>query len=225
MALSLRSKHEELQIQTVLFSTYKPINFSTYPLDMNDFGFYFTEGWKHIISPDALDHQLFILALAVVYTFKDWKKVLVLVTAFTIGHSLTLALSVLDIIRISSRWVEFLIPVTILVTALWNLLHGKPAQKVNANYFMALFFGLIHGMGFASSIRMMLASDQSLGWGLFGFNAGLEAGQVIVVLIILSASKLLTDIVKVPQRIYIFVILLAIFVFAAKMAIERIPAF
>ncbi|MCH5596512.1 HupE/UreJ family protein [Niabella ginsengisoli] len=96
-------------------------------------------------------------------------------------------------------------------------------KNVNANYFLALFFGLIHGLGFANSIRMMLASDQSLGWGLFGFNVGLEAGQVVVVFIILLISKLLLDIAKVPQRIYIFVVSLAVFAFAAKMAIERIP--
>ncbi|GAB3415282.1 HupE/UreJ family protein [Niabella aquatica] len=190
---------------------------------MNDFGFYFTEGWKHIISTDALDHQLFIVVLAVVYTFKDWKKVLILVTAFTIGHSLTLALSVLDIIRISSSWVEFLIPVTIVLTALWNMVSGNPVKKINSNYFLALFFGLIHGLGFANSIRMMLASDQSLGWGLFGFNVGLEAGQVVVVLIILLISKLLSDFIKIPQRVYIFVVSLAVFIFATKMAIERIP--
>jgi hypothetical protein len=190
---------------------------------MNDFSFYFIEGWRHIISTDALDHQLFILALAVVYTFSDWKKVLILVTAFTIGHSLTLALSVLDLIRVSSPWVEFLIPVTIVLTAAWNIFNGKPVKNVNTNYFLALGFGLIHGLGFANSIRMMLASDQSLGMGLFGFNVGLEAGQVLVVLIILLLGKVLLELVKVPQRIYIFVVSLAVLLFAAKMAIERVP--
>jgi hypothetical protein len=190
---------------------------------MNDFGFYFIEGWRHIISADALDHQLFILALAVVYTFADWKKVLILVTAFTIGHSLTLALSVLDVIRVSPAWVEFLIPVTILLTAAWNMFNGKPVKNVNANYFLALFFGLVHGLGFANSIRMMLASDQSLGWGLFGFNIGLEAGQVAVVFVILLLGKVLLELVKIPQRIYIFVASLAVFVFAAKLTIERVP--
>lgn len=190
---------------------------------MNDFIFYLTEGWRHIISIDALDHQLFIFALAVVYTFADWKKVLVLITAFTIGHSLTLALSVLNIIRIPSAIVEFLIPITIALTSIWNLVNGKPVKKINTNYFLALFFGLIHGLGFANSIRIMLASDQSLGWGLFGFNVGLEAGQIVVVLIILSIGKILLDAVKVPQKIYIFVISLAVFIFALKMAIDRIP--
>lgn len=190
---------------------------------MNDFSFYFIEGWRHIVSSDALDHQLFILALAVVYTFSDWKKVLILITAFTIGHSLTLALSVLDLIRASSTWVEFLIPVTIVLTAAWNMLNGKPVKNVNANYFLALGFGLIHGLGFANSIRMMLASDQSLGMGLFGFNVGLEAGQVVVVLIVLMLGKVLLELAKIPQRIYIFVVSLAVLLFAAKMSIERIP--
>jgi hypothetical protein len=129
----------------------------------------------------------------------------------------------MDVIRASSSWVEFLIPVTIVLTAVWNLFNGKPVKNVNANYFLALFFGLIHGLGFANSIRMMLASDQSLGMGLFGFNVGLEAGQVVVVFIILLIGKVLIDLVKVPQRIYIFVVSLAVGAFAARMAIERIP--
>lgn len=190
---------------------------------MSDFNFYFVEGWQHIISADALDHQLFILVLAVIYTLTDWKKVLILVTAFTIGHSLTLALSVLNLIRIPSAWVEFLIPITILLTALWNMLTGKPSKKVNINYFLALFFGLIHGLGFANSIRMMLASDQSLGWGLFGFNVGLEVGQIVVVILVLLLGKLLTGIIKVPQRVYIFVVSLIVFIVSAKMAVERVP--
>lgn len=190
---------------------------------MNDFKFYFTEGWKHIISTDALDHQLFILVLAIIYTFSDWKKILILVTAFTIGHSLTLALSVLDIIRINTSLLEFLIPLTIVITAIWNIFAGSSKKKVNTNYFLALFFGLIHGLGFANSIRMMLASDQSLGMGLLGFNLGLEAGQIVVVFLILLITKLLADFIKVPQRMYIVAISILVLVVSAKMAIERIP--
>src|ERR1700710_423565 len=125
---------------------------------MQDFSLYFTWGWHHIISWDALDHQLFIAALAAIYLLKDWRQVLVLVTAFTIGHSLTLALSVLDIIRFSSKWVEFLIPCTIIITALTNLFQKKFTPKsIRINYFLALFFGLVHGMGFANGIRIMMA--------------------------------------------------------------------
>ncbi|HEU4608741.1 MAG TPA: HupE/UreJ family protein, partial [Chitinophagaceae bacterium] len=144
---------------------------------MSDFWFYFSLGWEHIISADALDHQLFIVALAAIYLLHDWKKVLVLVTAFTIGHSLTLALSVLDIFRFPGKWVEFLIPCTILITAISNLFQKDFSKKgLRLNYFLALFFGLIHGMGFANTIRFMLAKDQSMVTGLLGFNLGLEAG-------------------------------------------------
>jgi len=121
---------------------------------MNDTELFFSLGWHHIISASALDHILFIIALSAIYIFKDWKKVLVLVTAFTIGHSLTLALSVYDIIRINNKLVEILIPCTIAITAGFNFLQKDFTQKkIQLNYFFALFFGLIHGMGFANSIR------------------------------------------------------------------------
>src|SRR5690349_12789235 len=130
---------------------------------MADFSFYFGLGWHHIISPDALDHILFIIAIAAIYILHDWKQVLILVTAFTIGHSITLALSVLDIIRLPGDWVEFLIPCTIVVTAATNLFQRDFTKKsVRVNYYLAIFFGLIHGMGFANALRFMLAQDQQL---------------------------------------------------------------
>src|ERR1700761_5826737 len=179
---------------------------------MSDFIFYFTLGWGHIISFDALDHQLFILALASVYTFKNIKRVLILVTAFTIGHSLTLALSVLDIIRFSSKWVEFLIPCTIFVTALNNIFQVDSAAKsARINYYLALCFGLIHGMGFANAIRIMLAKDQTIGWGLFGFNVGLEAGQIFVVAIILTFAFIFLNLLKVKRRDWVFFLSAGVF--------------
>lgn len=191
---------------------------------MGDFGFYFGLGWEHIMSWDALDHLLFITALAAIYILKDWKQVLILVTAFTIGHSLTLALSVLDIIRFPSRWVEFLIPCTIIATAIANLFQKKfTRQSIRINYFLALFFGLIHGMGFANTIRFMLAKDQSLGWGLFGFNVGLEAGQIVVVSIILLIGWAFMSVFKINRREWVIFISAAIFSLAIKMALERIP--
>lgn len=191
---------------------------------MGDFLFYFGLGWHHIISADALDHQLFILALASVYTFKNIRQVLILVTAFTIGHSLTLALSVLDIIRFSSKWVEFLIPCTIFITAvnnLWQIDKGERSARVN--YYLALGFGLIHGMGFANSVRIMLAKDQSIGMGLFGFNIGLEAGQIFVVAVILVAAIFALNYAKVKRRDWIFFLSSGVFALAVKMAIERLP--
>jgi len=191
---------------------------------MQDFGLYFGWGWNHIISRDALDHQLFIAALSAIYLLKDWRQVLILVTAFTIGHSLTLALSVLDIIRFSSRWVEFLIPCTIVITALSNLFQRQFTPKtIRINYFLALGFGLIHGMGFANAIRFAMAKDQSLGWSLFGFNLGLEAGQIVVVICILLFTQFILSILRVERKNWVIFLSAAVFSLAVKMALERIP--
>lgn len=192
---------------------------------MGDFGFYFGLGWEHIISADALDHQLFIAALAAIYLLKDWKQVLILVTAFTIGHSLTLALSVLDIFSLPSGLVEFLIPVTIVITAFSNLFQKSfTPRAIRINYFLALFFGLIHGMGFANSIRFILAEDQNLGWSLFGFNVGLEAGQVVFVLAILLLSHIIVNMLKVNRRDWVLFLSAGVFALALKMSLERVSS-
>ncbi|MEE1946818.1 HupE/UreJ family protein [Pedobacter sp. KR3-3] len=193
-------------------------------MPLADFLFYFKLGWSHIVSLDALDHQLFILALVAVYTARNLKQVLILVTAFTIGHSLTLLLSVLDVVRFSSKWVEFLIPCTIFITALSNLFKKDfSAKAVNTNYYLALFFGLIHGMGFANSVRMMLAKDQNMGWGLFGFNLGLEVGQVFFVIIILALTWFALSFLKIKRREWVIFLSAAVFSLALQMALERIP--
>lgn len=191
---------------------------------MSDFNFYFGLGWEHIMSWDALDHLLFIAALAAIYLLKDWKQVLILVTAFTIGHSFTLALSVLDVIRFNSKWVEFLIPCTIVITAVSNLFQKKfTTRSIRVNYFLALFFGLIHGMGFANTIRFMLAQDQSMGWGLFGFNVGLEVGQVVVVTLVLMIAHIIVNRLKVNRRDWVIFLSAGVFSLALKIALERLP--
>ena len=191
---------------------------------MQDFLFYLQLGWEHIISKDALDHQLFILALIAIFSFRDWKKVLILVTAFTIGHSLTLVLSALDVFRFPSDWVEFLIPCTIVFTALDNIIFSKNEKKlIQLNYYLALLFGLIHGMGFANSVRMMLASEQDITLPLFGFNVGLELGQIIVVAIALFIHYMFSEVLQLSNKIWIYLISVPIFIFALKMALERIP--
>ena len=191
---------------------------------MQDFGFYFGLGWEHIISKDALDHQLFIAALAAIYLLKDWKQVLILVTAFTIGHSLTLALSVFDVIRFNTKWVEFLIPLTIVITALSNLFQKKFTPKtVRINYVLALLFGLVHGMGFANSIRFMMAGDQNLGWSLFGFNVGLEVGQIAVVIFLLLLAHLIVTIFRVDRRDWVIFLSAGVFALSLKMVLERLP--
>ena len=191
---------------------------------MQDFIFYLKLGWEHIISKDALDHQLFVLVLVAAYSYKDWKKILVLVTAFTIGHSVTLALSVLDIIRVPSAWVEFLIPLTIVITALDNIImKNKQNSLMKMNYYLALIFGFIHGMGFANTARMMIAQEQSLFVPLLGFNIGLELGQIVVVFAILIIFFLLTTVFKTQRKDWIMFTSSAVFALSLQMALERIP--
>jgi hypothetical protein len=183
---------------------------------------YFKIGWEHIISRDALDHQLFILVLAALYTIMEWKQVLILVTAFTIGHSITLALSALDYIPIDDTVVEFLIPCTIIITAATNFFHKNfNPRRIQINYFFALFFGLIHGLGFANSIRMMLASDQSLFWPLLQFNLGLEAGQIVLVVCILVLAYIFIYLLRLNRRWWIYLLSAIGFIVALKIAIER----
>ena len=191
---------------------------------MTDFLFYLQLGWEHIISIDALDHQLFILALVAIFSFQDLKKVLILVTAFTLGHSFTLALSAFDVIRFPSNWVEFLIPCTIVFTALDNIIFSKNEDKlIKLNYFLALIFGLIHGMGFANSVRMMLAKEQSIVIPLLGFNIGLEIGQIAVVIIVLSIFYILSTFLKLKKKHWVMLVSAPILIFSIKMALERIP--
>ncbi len=192
---------------------------------MQDFLMFLRLGWEHIISMDALDHQLFVLVLVAVYSFSDLKKILILVTAFTIGHSITLELSVTDLLRIPSDWVEFLIPLTIALTALDNILmRNKQNQLMKLNYYLALLFGLIHGMGFANTARMMLAKEQSLFTPLLGFNIGLELGQIFVVVIILIVLFVLLTIFRVNKKDWIMFVSSGVFALALQMCLERIPA-
>jgi len=190
---------------------------------MNDVNLFFSLGWHHIISMDALDHILFIVALAAIYIFKDWKKVLILVTAFTIGHSLTLALSVYDIIRINSKLVEILIPCTIVITAAFNFFQkGFDQKKIQINYFFALFFGLIHGMGFANTIRFMMPQDESIAIPLLSFNVGLEAGQIVIVFLLLLLSYLFITVLNTPRKIWVYLLSAVALITAIKMIVGRL---
>ena len=191
---------------------------------MQDFILYLKLGWEHIISLDALDHQLFVLVLVVAYSYSEWRKILILVTAFTIGHSVTLALSTLDVIRIPSDWVEFLIPLTILITAFDNILmRNQPKNLMLLNYYLALIFGLIHGMGFANTARMTLAQEQNIFTPLLGFNIGLELGQVVVVAVILLIELLLIKFVKLKKLHWLVFASSITLLISLKLCIERLP--
>jgi hypothetical protein len=192
---------------------------------MQDFPLYFELGWQHILDWQGYDHILFVMVLCGTYTLADWRKVLILVTAFTIGHSVTLALSVLSIIRINTPLIEFLIPVTILITATANILTGKPNKKgPQLKYLLALFFGLIHGMGFSNYLKTLLGKSSSIVAELFAFNVGLEFGQVLIVVAILIVSFIVINLFKVKKWNWNLFLSSAIFGIALMMALERVSA-
>jgi hypothetical protein len=192
---------------------------------MNDFNLYFEIGFRHIADLKGYDHILFVMALCLRYEFTDWRKLLILVTAFTIGHSITLALSVFNLVSYSVKWIEFLIPVTIVLTTISNVFVKKFVfkSKFPLIYFLALFFGLVHGLGFSNYLKSLLGTDHSVVWQLLAFNIGLEAGQLIIVLCVLLISLVFTRILRCSRREYILYFSGGIFAVALQMAIERIP--
>ncbi len=171
---------------------------------MDDFGLYFGLGKDHILDyVNGYDHILFVVALSAIYLVRDWKKILILVTAFTLGHSVTLALATLQIITVKTAWIEFLIPLTIFITAVSNLFRGDEpvgGKKIQGNYLYALFFGLIHGMGFSNYLRAILGKSHHIASPLLAFNLGLEFGQIIVVVLFLVASFILVDLIGLNRR-------------------------
>jgi len=192
---------------------------------MNDFNLYFEIGFRHIADLKGYDHILFVMALCLRYEFTDWRKLLILVTAFTIGHSITLALSVFNLVSYSVKWIEFLIPVTIVLTTISNVFVKKFVfkSKFPLIYFLALFFGLVHGLGFSNYLKSLLGTDHSVVWQLLAFNIGLEAGQLIIVICVLLISLVFTRILRCSRREYILYFSGGIFAVALQMAIERIP--
>jgi hydrogenase/urease accessory protein HupE len=191
---------------------------------MEDFALYFRLGVDHILSWDAMDHILFVTALCLRYLWKDWKKVIILVTAFTIGHSVTLALSAMNIIDLPSDWVEFVIPLTIAATCINNIFQRKPVQssRLPLIYFFALFFGLIHGLAFAGLYKD-LQGREGLLTGLFAFNVGIELAQLAVVVIVLALGWLVVQLLKLPRLWWLRAISVVILVFSLFWAYERFP--
>jgi hypothetical protein len=187
---------------------------------------YFETGREHILNyQDGYDHLLFIIALCALYLMRDWKKVLILVTAFTVGHSITLALSSFDIIPVNRQLVEFLIPLTIFVTAVSNLFKNEESlsgERVQINYLYALFFGLIHGLAFSNDFRSLMGKS-NIASQLFAFNLGIEVGQIIVVVIFLTISFIFVDLLTLNRRDWKLVISSAVAGIALMLIKERWP--
>jgi hypothetical protein len=196
-------------------------------ISMQDFNLYFRLGTEHILTWDAMDHILFVSALCLRYLIKDWKKVVVLVTAFTIGHSITLALSALGYVQISTKWIEFLIPVTIIATAINNLIQKlqqvEHPSRLPLIYFFALFFGLIHGLAYANTF-LSLEGKEGLVIHLLAFNLGIEVAQLLVVTIILAISFIFVQLLKISRLRWVRVASAVILIASVKMAFERFPS-
>ena len=193
---------------------------------MQDFNLYFRLGTEHILTWEALDHILFVTALCLRYLLKDWKKVIVLVTAFTIGHSITLALSALGLVHFSTKWIEFLIPITIVATAVNNLLQKMQRVEYPSRlpliYFFALFFGLIHGLAYASTF-LSLEGKEGLVGHLLAFNLGIEAAQLLVVAIVLAISFIFVQMLKLKRFWWVRIASVLILAASLKMAFDRFP--
>jgi hypothetical protein len=190
---------------------------------MQDFNLYFELGWQHILDWQGYDHILFVMVLCGTYSLGEWKKVLILVTAFTLGHSVTLALSALNVIAVNAGLIEFLIPVTILITAASNIFRKRKQRKDGTlKYLLALFFGLIHGMGFSNYLKALLGNSSNIVAELFAFNVGLEFGQILIVLGTLALSFVLVWVLKVRKADWAFFLSSAIFGISFVMSAERL---
>lgn len=192
---------------------------------MSTFNSYLVLGFQHIMNWQALDHLLFILSITCMYKFYDVKKLLYLITAFTLGHSLTLALATLHWITFSQNWIEFLIPCTILFSAISNLNfqeHKSKNTKLPRNKFVTVsIFGLIHGLGFSNYLQSLLGKESSIISPLLAFNIGLEIAQIIIVLSILIFSSLLIELFKTKLRYFVLVTSGIIIGLALPMVFER----
>lgn len=168
---------------------------------MNDFSIWFSLGFGHIIEPGALDHILFLSVLAVSYSSKDWKKTLVLLIGFTIGHTLSMVLSVFTKVSLPVELIEFVIALSIVITALVAVF-GKPQKTALGMLITISVFGCVHGLGFSLALRSLLSTSGQIVLPLLYFNLGLEMAQIIIVLAVLGFSLFLTSYIHIPEKIY-----------------------
>lgn len=176
---------------------------------MSQFWLYFKLGLEHVLDWNAYDHILFLIVLVAAYTFINWKRVIWLVTIFTLGHTLALFLSVYQIVLVSTRWVEFLIAFTILVTALYNIFTAKKKESqknINLLYFATAFFGIIHGLGFSTYFKMISSGTESKFLPLLEFALGIEAAQIVVVVSVLILAFIFQNIFQIARRDWILVL-------------------
>ncbi|MCK0144247.1 HupE/UreJ family protein [Arenibacter sp. F26102] len=193
---------------------------------MGDFGFYIMLGLEHVLDLEAYDHILFLAALTIPFTFVDWKKVLVLATVFTIAHCFSLGLSVYEVVVVDVSLIEFLIPVTIFFTGIYNLIGSRKTtdQKNMAAYLTATgFFGLVHGFGFSNYFKMLMAGEEEKISPLLGFAAGIEISQILILLAVLSGNYIVRSLFKVKQPSFIQIMSIIVLFITIPMLITTFP--
>ena len=197
---------------------------------LSEFHVFLRLGFEHIADFQGYDHILFVVALCVGYEPRHWRKLLILVTAFTIGHSITLALATLRLISINDALVEFLIPLTILITGVLNIVSSSPVESGSVEgkgirglkYLLALGFGLIHGMGFSNFLRSLLGQEEGIALPLFSFNVGLELGQIFIVVSVLVLTFFMVRVVRMRRHDWILVLSGATAGVAVILMVERL---
>lgn len=190
---------------------------------MDDFKLFLELAFRHVLDWNAYDHILFFIVLAVVYSFKDWKKALWLITFFTIGHTVTLALSVYEVIKVKTELVEFLILLTIFITAFVNLITVKRRNfhQSNINQIFALFFGLIHGLGLSNLLKIIIEDSANKLLPILYFSLGVELAQIVVVVLILMAGFIAQDFLKVKRRDWVLILSSVVIGIILPMLFER----
>lgn len=176
---------------------------------LDNFLFNVEYGIHHVLDINGYDHVLFLIVLTISYVFKDWKRVLLLVSLFTLGHTLSLVLAAYGVVTLNGALVEFLIPVTILLTAIYNVFTaGKGAQKerIGVLFITTLFFGLIHGLGFAREFKMLLGDSDNKLLLLIEFALGIEIAQIIIVFVVLFLGYLGQTIFRFSKRDWVLVL-------------------
>ena len=193
---------------------------------MEEFLFYLQLGLDHVLDFNAYDHILFLAALVIPFTFKNWKSVLVLATFFTIAHCFSLGLSSYEVLSVDVSLIEFLIPVTILLTALYNIYGVKNKNEITSiklHLVATTFFGLIHGFGFSNYFKMLMAEEEDKLTPLLGFAAGIEISQLLILVFALGLTFLILNLLKVKQWVYINIASILVIIITIPMLIETFP--
>jgi len=189
---------------------------------MEDFILYLKIGLFHVLDFRAYDHILFLIVLTVFYSFRNWKNLIWLVTAFTIGHTISLSLSAFNIINVKMSVIEFLIPLTILITAIYNIITIKKSRKsIYLTAFFALIFGLIHGFGFSNYFQILMDDTEDKLLPLIEFAIGIEIAQLILVICIVLLSYVVINLFKQSKRDWILVVSSVVIGIVIPMLIER----